>query len=69
MVNPRLLELETARQILGEIFHAQPPDVEDMIQRRLEGESLARKAGVKRKSFGCKNSAWGEQHGSKLLER
>ena len=35
-VNPRLLELQTAKQILKEIFHAQPLDVEEMIQRRLE---------------------------------
>jgi hypothetical protein len=35
----RLLELETAKQILEEVFHARPTDVEDMIQRRLEEES------------------------------
>jgi hypothetical protein len=31
-VNPRLIELETAKQILEEIFHARPSDVEEMIQ-------------------------------------
>ena len=36
MVNPRLMELETAKQILEEIFHARPSDVEEMIQNRLE---------------------------------
>ncbi len=36
MVNPRTLELETAKQILEEIFHALPSDVEEMIQMRLE---------------------------------
>ena len=36
MINPRLLELETAKDILEEVFHARPSDVEDMIQRRLE---------------------------------
>ena len=36
MVNPRRLELETAKQILEEVFHARPSDVEEMIQRRLE---------------------------------
>ena len=36
MVNPRLLELQTAKQILEEIFHARPSDVEEMIQMRLE---------------------------------
>jgi hypothetical protein len=39
MINPRLLELETAKEILEEIFHARPSDVEDMIQRRLEEKS------------------------------
>jgi hypothetical protein len=39
VVNRRLLELETAKQILEEIFHARPSDVEDMIQRRLEKKS------------------------------
>jgi len=39
MVNPRLLELQTAKQILQEIFHARPSDVEDTIQRRLEEKS------------------------------
>ena len=36
MANIRLLELETAKQILEEVFHARPSDVEDMIRRRLE---------------------------------
>ena len=36
IVNPRLLELQTAKQILEEIFHARPSDVEEMIQMRLE---------------------------------
>ena len=35
-VNPRHLELQTAKQILEEIFHARPSDVEEMIQMRLE---------------------------------
>ena len=38
-INPRLMELETAKQILEEIFHARPSDVDDMIQRRLEEKS------------------------------
>jgi hypothetical protein len=40
MINPRLLELETAKEILEEVFHARPSDVEDMIQRRLEENNL-----------------------------
>lgn len=39
MVNPRLMELETAKQILEEIFHAKPSDVDEMIQMRLEEKS------------------------------
>jgi hypothetical protein len=35
-VNPRILDLETAKQILEEIFHARPSDVDEMIQMRLE---------------------------------
>lgn len=35
-INPNVLELETAKEILAEVFHTQPADIEDMIQRRLE---------------------------------
>ena len=35
-VNPRLLELQTAKEILAEIFHARPGEVDEMIQNRLE---------------------------------
>lgn len=37
--NPKLLELETAKQILEEIFDARPSDVEEMIQLRLVEKS------------------------------
>jgi hypothetical protein len=36
--NSKLMELETAKEILAEIFLIQPADVEEMIQRRLEEE-------------------------------
>jgi hypothetical protein len=39
MVNPRLLELQTAKQILEEIFHARPSDVDEMLLMRLEEKS------------------------------
>jgi hypothetical protein len=39
IVNPKLIELETAKQIIEEIFHARPSDVEDMIQKRIEEKS------------------------------
>ena len=35
-VNPRLLELQTAKQIPEEIFHDGPSDAEKMIHMRLE---------------------------------
>ncbi len=47
LIQPRMaanisaLELETAKEILAEVFHARREDVEDMIQRRLEERSLA----------------------------
>ena len=34
-----VLELETAKEILAEVFHARPVDVEEMILRRLEERS------------------------------
>ena len=33
----RAMELQTAKEILAEVFHARPGEVELMIQRRLEG--------------------------------
>jgi len=46
------MELETARQILVEVFHARPSDIEDMIQRRIEEKSCGtRIAGLKKKSL------------------
>jgi hypothetical protein len=38
-VSTKQLELETAKQILQEVFHARPDDVEEMIQWRLEERS------------------------------
>ena len=36
MVGLNVLELQTAKEILAEVFHTRPADVEEMIQRRLE---------------------------------
>jgi hypothetical protein len=33
------MELETAKEVLAEIFHARPSDVDEMIQMRLEGKN------------------------------
>jgi hypothetical protein len=38
-VNPRLMELQTAKEILAEIFHARPGEVEEMIQNKQEERS------------------------------
>jgi hypothetical protein len=35
-VSTKQLELETAKEILSEVFHARPADVEEMIHSRLE---------------------------------
>jgi hypothetical protein len=35
----RAMELQTAKEILAEVFHARPGEVEEMIQRRLEERS------------------------------
>jgi len=35
-VNFRRMELQTAKEILAEVFHARPGDVEEMIKKRLE---------------------------------
>ena len=35
----KAMELETAKEILVEVFHARPGEVEEMIQRRLEERS------------------------------
>jgi hypothetical protein len=40
MVALNFQELQTAKEILAEVFHALPADVEDMIQMRLEERSL-----------------------------
>jgi hypothetical protein len=51
-VNPRLLELQTAKEILGEIFHSRPGEVEEMIQNRLE-----------ERSWRYERSAWHDEEG------
>jgi hypothetical protein len=44
-VSLKRAELETAKEILAEVFHARPEDVEEMIQQRLEERSLAYEQG------------------------
>jgi hypothetical protein len=35
-INSKVLELQTAKEILAEVFHTRPTDVDEMIQKRLE---------------------------------
>ena len=35
----KAMELQTAKEILAEVFHARPGEVEEMIKRRLEERS------------------------------
>ncbi|MBN1324136.1 MAG: hypothetical protein JW986_09125 [Methanotrichaceae archaeon] len=37
----RVLELEAAKEILGEVFRASPAEVEEMIRQRMGGASPA----------------------------
>ena len=37
--DPKVIELQTAKEILAEVFGARPGEVEEMIQRRLEEKS------------------------------
>jgi hypothetical protein len=41
-----VLELETAKEILAEVFHAGPGDVEEMIQMRLEERNWIEKTEI-----------------------
>ena len=54
--NTKLMELETAKEILAEIFHTRPADVDEMIQSRLEEE----------RSLPEKENIWQEERGEKL---
>jgi hypothetical protein len=42
----KALELETAKEILAEVFGARPADVEEMIHRRLEERSWMEQKGL-----------------------
>ena len=49
----RAMELETAKEILTEVFHVRPGEVEEMIKRRLE-------------ESGPEENIWPENRGEKL---
>ena len=61
-VSTKDLELETAKEILSEVFHARPADVEEMILRRLEerGWDEERKEGLWPAEF-CLGSSHGQE--------
>ena len=59
MVNPRLMEFQTAKQIIQEIFQARPSDVEEMIQMRLEEKNYCKEIGKKMGKYGDRASSWG----------
>jgi hypothetical protein len=40
MVNPRTLELETAKEILAELFDIRTHEVDEMIRQRIEARTL-----------------------------
>lgn len=60
-VNPRPLELQTAKEILADIFHVRPGEVEEMIHNRLKERSWRggerKAAGLMRKGCGLRASA------------
>lgn len=58
-LNPRLLELQTAKEILAEIFQARPGEVEEIINNRLEERSWEiRAAGLMKRGCCRRASAW-----------
>ncbi|MDD1751856.1 MAG: hypothetical protein LUQ38_02050 [Methanotrichaceae archaeon] len=40
VVNPRMVELETAKEILAELFDIRTHEVDEMIRKRLEERTL-----------------------------
>jgi hypothetical protein len=57
----RAMELETAKEILAEVFHARPGEVEEMIQRRLDERSSRpeeREVGLWPATFCVGSSMW-----------
>ena len=40
VVNPRMLELEVAKEILGELFDIRTHEVDEMIRQRMEERTL-----------------------------
>ena len=52
-VNPKVLELQTAKEILSEVFGVRIPEVEEMLQQRcvIEVQSCRREDALWQESF------------------
>jgi hypothetical protein len=68
-VDSRLLELQAAKEILAEIFHARPRDIEDMIRDRLLERSWAVEQMPASDGLWLATSVWVNSYGPKLRER
>jgi hypothetical protein len=70
MVSIRAMELETAKEILAEVFGARPGEVEEMIQMRLEESRPVEERNWQeesaRKGDGRRRSAWGSRCGTEI---
>ena len=62
-VSTKQLELETAKEILSEVFHARPADVEEMILRRLEERDWQRNT---RTICGLQHFVWVSSYAQEL---
>ena len=58
MASIRAMELETAKEILAEVFHARPGEVEEMIHSRLEERSWPEEEETWQKK--CEEGRWQE---------
>lgn len=63
VVSIKRLELETAKEILSEVFHVRLLDVEEMIHGRLEERTGVRRA---RKGYDLRHSALVSSYGPEL---
>ena len=53
----RALELQTAKEILAEVLHARPGEVEEILQRRLEERSRHERGGGRMDFNSCRTLA------------
>jgi hypothetical protein len=53
VTSPKVLELQTAKEMLAEVFHARPGEVEEMIQRRSARKGCGRGSSVRGSRYGA----------------